>query len=72
MKLDGKAMQQTVITLPPKMLKLFQESYLYESGDELAPFFSERFLYPLLGKDEARRVLREVGYYDSEARRKNW
>lgn len=29
----------------------------YEKGDETAPFFSEAFLYPLLGKDDARTVL---------------
>lgn len=29
----------------------------YAEGDETAPFFSEAFLYNLLGKDEARSVL---------------
>lgn len=30
---------------------------MYADGDEFAPFFSEAFLYNLLGKDEARSVL---------------
>jgi hypothetical protein len=29
----------------------------YSKGDELAPFFSEAMLYPLLGKEDARTVL---------------
>jgi hypothetical protein len=30
---------------------------MYSEGDEKAPFFTEAFLYNLLGKDEARSVL---------------
>lgn len=30
---------------------------MYEEGDEQAPFFTEAFLYNLLGKDDARSVL---------------
>ena len=30
---------------------------MYTEGDERAPFFTEAFLYNLLGKDEARSVL---------------
>lgn len=30
---------------------------MYAEGDEHAPFFTESFLYNLLGKDEARSVL---------------
>jgi hypothetical protein len=30
---------------------------MYEEGDELRPFFTEAFLYNLMGKDEARSVL---------------
>jgi len=33
---------------------------MYEEGDEKAPFFSEAYLYNLLGKDDARSVLRVV------------
>lgn len=33
------------------------ESEYYEAGDEEAPFFTESFLYPLLGKEAARSVL---------------
>lgn len=36
---------------------ILKEQPGYEEGDEDAPFYSERFLYPLLGKDEARSVL---------------
>ena len=34
----------------------FKESVYYEEGDENAPFFSEAFLYSLLGKDDARTL----------------
>jgi hypothetical protein len=30
---------------------------MFAEGDEFAPFFTEAFLYNLLGKDEARSVL---------------
>jgi hypothetical protein len=30
---------------------------MYQEGDEGAPFFTETFLYNLLGKDEARSVI---------------
>jgi len=30
---------------------------MYAEGDEKAPFFTEAFLYNLLGKDDARTVL---------------
>lgn len=30
---------------------------MYDEGDETRPFFTEAFLYNLLGKDEARSVL---------------
>jgi hypothetical protein len=35
----------------------FKESGYYSDGDEDAPFFSEKFLYNLLGKDDARSLL---------------
>lgn len=35
----------------------FKKSGYYSEGDEKAPFFSEAFLYNLLGKDDARTVL---------------
>lgn len=37
--------------------KDFKESGYYQKGDENAPFFSESFLYNLLGKDDARTLL---------------
>ena len=30
---------------------------MYTGGDEFTPFFSEAFLYNLVGKDEARSIL---------------
>jgi hypothetical protein len=36
------------------------ENDMYEEGDERAPFFSEAYLYNLLGKDDARSVLSAV------------
>ena len=33
---------------------------MYEIGDEDAPFFSEAYLYNLLGKDGARTVLMHI------------
>ncbi len=33
------------------------ENVYYEDGDESAPFMTETFLYPLLGKEDARTVL---------------
>jgi len=35
----------------------FKKSEGYEEGDEQAPFFSEAFLYNLLGKEDARTLL---------------
>lgn len=38
-----------------------KKGYGYSKGDELAPFMSESFLYPLFGKDAARTVLAYFG-----------
>jgi len=35
----------------------FSELPGYEKGDDEAPFFSEAFLYPLMGKEDARTIL---------------
>ena len=35
----------------------FKTSAYYQKGDENAPFFSESFLYCLLGKEDARTLL---------------
>lgn len=43
--------------LPPAFQPRFRRASGYEPGDESAPFYSERFLYPLLGKEDARTVL---------------
>jgi hypothetical protein len=34
-----------------------QKNEMYEKGDENAPFFTEAYLYNLLGKEDARRLL---------------
>ena len=51
----------------------FKKNEWYEAGDENQPFFSEAFLYPLLGKEDARTVLtyikslvREVQQFDPD------
>ncbi len=36
---------------------LDHDGEMYEEGDENAPFFSESYLYNLLGKEDARTVL---------------
>lgn len=36
---------------------ILKERPSYEEGDKEAPFYSERYLYPLMGKDDARSVL---------------
>ena len=41
----------------PTLDEVIKASPGYDEGDEKCPFFSERFLYPLLGKDDARTVL---------------
>lgn len=41
----------------PEDQHLDRDSDFYEAGDERAPFFSEAYLYNLLGKDDARSVL---------------
>lgn len=48
LKLDGP---------PPRG---FKSSEYYSTGDENTPFFSEAYLYSLLGKDQARTVLSYV------------
>lgn len=39
----------------------FKQAPYYAEGDERAPFFSEAYLYNLLGKEDARTVLAIVG-----------
>ena len=72
MKLDGEAMQVTKVQMSGALLTLFKRSGYYEAGAENAPFFSEAFLYNLVGKDEARRILSDVGYYSLRHRRDSW
>ena len=42
---------------PASFAKQWAKQDGYEKGDELAPFFSEAFLYNLLGKEDARTLL---------------
>ena len=37
-----------------------RQNPMYEKGDEAAPFFTETFLYNLVGKDDARTILHAV------------
>ncbi len=41
---------------------------MYEPGDENAPFFSEAFLYNLLGKEAARTVLAHIRTLEEQVR----
>lgn len=41
----------------PTLDEMIKSDMGYDEGDEKCPFFSERYLYPLLGKDDARSVL---------------
>lgn len=43
--------------LPKEIVKYMKEVDGYEDGDEKEPFFSEAFLYPLFGKEDARSIL---------------
>lgn len=49
--------------LDPNFAKAFRKSDFYVAEDDEGemPFFSETFLYPLVGKDKARAIL---GYID--------
>jgi hypothetical protein len=58
-KEDAKAIFKKLIRmkLESEPLRGFKSSDYYSKGDEDAPFFSESYLYPLLGKEDARTVL---------------
>jgi len=43
--------------MSPALIKQAKRDGYYQKGDENAPFFSEAYLYPLLGKDDARTIL---------------
>lgn len=47
-------------TVGDKPMGFHRRNPYYEKGDEDAPFFSEAFLYPLLGKEDARTLLARV------------
>jgi len=46
--------------MPDYVIEYGKKETYYEPGDELAPFFSEAFLYSLMGKEEARTILAMV------------
>lgn len=48
---------QKLLNWTPSCFELDKNSDMYEEGDEKAPFFSEAFLYNLLGKEDARTLL---------------
>ena len=56
-----EALYEFTIEAPPR----FTKAYGYERGDESAPFFSEAFLYVLLGKEEARTVLAKLHHVEA-------
>lgn len=46
-------------TFPKEVLRKLGGAW-YKEGDELAPFFSEAFLYNLVGKENARTILSTI------------
>ena len=51
----------SVEDLPLKMVSnIMNGEEMYEAGDNKAPFFSESFLYNLLGKEDARSLLDRI------------
>lgn len=46
---------------PGLVAAMKEEPGMYEEGDEKAPFFSEAFLYSLVGKMNARTILALIG-----------
>jgi len=40
-----------------KLMQVANDGNYYEDGDENAPFFTESFLYPLFGKEDARTLI---------------
>jgi hypothetical protein len=58
LKLEGPDYWKRLFQLIDIGLGDYEEPYgMYAEGDEEAPFFSEAFLYNLIGKEEARTVL---------------
>lgn len=61
---ETKTLEQLVRELldymPDGEIELDTESDMYEEGDEFAPFFTEAFLYNLVGKEAARSILVRV------------
>jgi len=51
---DLQRMQKYVYGHKPMVFN--RKNPYYRAGDEKAPFYSEAFLYPLLGKDDGRTV----------------
>lgn len=56
-KLEGKEYWKQLFIANDTDLTTGRRFGMYSDGDENAPFFTEAFLYNLLGKDEARSVL---------------
>lgn len=55
--LEGETYWRNVFITNDTNSKTLERYGMYAEGDEKAPFFTEAFLYNLLGKDEARSVL---------------
>ena len=53
-----EAVEELLAWTPSYVTECFKESPHYDEGDEDAPFFTEAFLYNLLGKSDGRTLLR--------------
>jgi len=53
-----KHLLRIVVSAPEGLFN--KDNDYYSPGDEKAPFFSESFLYTLLGKEDARTVLQNI------------
>jgi len=51
---------QELLSFKLEFPQLDKSSDFYEEGDENAPFFSESYLYNLVGKEDARTILARI------------
>ena len=54
---DNEKDVKKLLEWTPSCFELPKDSKMYEEGDESSPFFSETYLYNLLGKEDARTLL---------------
>ncbi len=53
-----EAIEKLLKWTPSYVTECFKKSPFYAKGNEKAPFFTEAFLYSLLGKEDARTLMR--------------